>query len=56
MKLTRNIKFRRLMRLGHVMRMKEERVPKEALKGYIEGRRPGGRPQKEMFTCSGQRR
>ena len=24
--------------VGHSMMMKEERVPKEALKGYIEGR------------------
>jgi len=54
MELARNIRRRRLQRLGLVMRMKEERVPKETLKGYIEGRRPDGRPQ-EMFTCSGQR-
>ena len=27
------------------MRMKEERVPKKALNGYIEGRRPVGRPR-----------
>jgi hypothetical protein len=26
------------------MRMKDERVPKKALKGYIEDRRPVGRP------------
>jgi len=55
MELARNIRWRRLQRFGHVMRMKEERMPKEALKGYIEGRRPDGRLQKEMFTNSGQR-
>ena len=37
------------------MRMKEERVPKEVLRGYIEGRGPDGRPQKEMFTYNGQK-
>ena len=26
--------------VGHVMRLKQERVPNTALKGYIEGRRP----------------
>jgi hypothetical protein len=56
MELTRNIGLRRLQRVGHLMKTMEERVPKEALRGYIEGRRPVGRPQKEMFTCSGQRR
>jgi hypothetical protein len=27
------------------MKMKEERVPKKATNGYIEGRRPIGRPR-----------
>jgi len=26
-------------------RMKDERVPQKALKGYLEGRRPVGRPR-----------
>jgi len=39
MELTRNIRYRRLQRLGHAM-MKDERVPKKAVKGYTEGRRP----------------
>jgi predicted transcriptional regulator len=39
MELVRSIRGR-VQRLGHVMRMKEERVPKEALKEYIGGRRP----------------
>jgi hypothetical protein len=43
MELTRNISLRRLQWMGHVMRMKDDRVPKKALKGYIEGRRPVGR-------------
>jgi hypothetical protein len=29
--------------MGHVTRVEDERVPKKALKGYIEGRRPVGR-------------
>ena len=44
MELTRNSRWRRLQGLGHVMRMKEESVLKEALKGYVEGRRLVGRP------------
>jgi hypothetical protein len=39
MELTRNIRYRRLQWVGHVM-MKDEWVPKKALKGYTEGRRP----------------
>jgi len=35
--------LRRLQWVGHVVRMKDERVPKKALKRYIEGRRPVGR-------------
>ena len=45
MEVTRNIRLRRLKWVGHVMRLKVERVPKEALEGYIEGRRPIGRPR-----------
>jgi hypothetical protein len=37
--LTRNIRLRRLKWVGHVFRMKDKRVPKEALKGYKDGRR-----------------
>jgi len=36
------------------MGMKEERVPKKTLKGYIEGRRPTGSAQREMVTSRGQ--
>jgi len=45
MELTRNISYRRLQWVGLVMM--DEQVPKKALKGYTEGRRPverhGGR-------------
>jgi len=41
--LTRNIRLRRLQWVGHVMRMKDESVPKKGLKGHIEGRRSVGR-------------
>ena len=42
MELTRNVRLRRLQWVGHVLRMKDERAPKEALKEYmrVEGRRP----------------
>ena len=36
MELTKNKKLRRLQWVGHVMRMKDERVPTKALKGYKE--------------------
>jgi hypothetical protein len=44
MELTKNIRVKRLQLEGHVMRM-DERVPKNVLKGYIEGRRSVGRPR-----------
>jgi hypothetical protein len=31
------------------MRMKDERVPKKALKGHTEGRRSVGRPRRKWF-------
>jgi hypothetical protein len=43
MELTRNIRLRRRQWVGHVVRMKDERVPKKAMKGYTEARRPVGR-------------
>jgi hypothetical protein len=42
MELTRSIRLRRLQWVGHVMRMKDERVPKKVLKRYTEARRPAG--------------
>ena len=42
--LTRNTGLRRLQWVGHMMRIKDERVPKKAQKGYIDGRRPLGMP------------
>ena len=41
----RNIKLRRLQWVAHVLSMKDERAPKKALKGDIEGRRAVGRPK-----------
>ena len=43
MELTRSIRLRRLQCVGQVLRMKDERAPKKAMKRYIEGRRPVGR-------------
>ena len=45
MELTRNIRLTILQWVVRVMRMKDERVPKKALNGYREGRRPVGRPR-----------
>jgi hypothetical protein len=46
---TRNIRLRRLQWVGQVMRLKDERVPKKALKGYTEGRRQVGRTRGKWF-------
>jgi hypothetical protein len=59
--------LRRLQWVGHVMRMKEERVPKKALLGSTEERGPVGRPRgrwldamdrdaKRMLKCRNCRR
>ena len=45
MELTRNMRLRRLQRVGQVMRM-NERVPKKELKGHTEVRRPVGRSRR----------
>ena len=42
--LSRNIRWRRLQRVGHAIRVMDERVSEKSLNGYIEGRRPVGRP------------
>jgi hypothetical protein len=42
MELIRNIRWRRLQWVGHVV-LKDEWVPKKAMKGYTERRRPVGR-------------
>ena len=45
MKLASNIRHRRLQWVDHVMRMYVERVPRKALEGYIEEKKPVGRPR-----------
>ena len=53
--------------MGHVMRMKDERVRKKAFEGYTEERRPVGRPRgrwinavdrdaRRMLACRNWRR
>jgi hypothetical protein len=44
--LTRNIRLRRLQSVGHVIGMMDETVSKKALKGYVEWRKPVGRPRR----------
>jgi hypothetical protein len=48
--LTRNVRLRSMQWAGHVMGMKEERVPKKALIGYTKGK-----AQREVVRYSGQR-
>ena len=63
MELIRNVRLRRLQWVGCVLRMKDERVPKKALKGYVGGRRSGGRwidavdkDAKSILKCKNWRR
>ena len=51
MELTRNMGLRRLQWVSHVMRMKEERVPKRALLGSVEGRGPVGSPSRRWLDA-----
>ena len=37
--------MRKLQCVGHMLRMRDEKAPKKALKGYMEGRRYVGRPR-----------
>jgi hypothetical protein len=54
MELTRNIRLRRVQWVGHVMRLKDERVLNEVLKEYTEGRRPFGRPKRRWLEAVGR--
>jgi hypothetical protein len=54
LELARNISLRRLHWVGHVMRMKDDRVLKKALKEYVEGT-PVGRPGRRL-QWTGMRR
>jgi hypothetical protein len=67
MELTMNIRLRRLQWVGHVMSFKEKGCQRKPLKGYMEGRRPVGRPRgkllvavereaKRMFKCRNWKR
>jgi hypothetical protein len=47
--LPRNIRLRRDQWVGHVMGMRDETVTNKALKGYVEGRRPVGRPRRRWL-------
>lgn len=38
--------------MSHVTRIKDERVPKKALKGYIEGRIPVGKPRGRWLVAA----
>lgn len=54
MEVTRNIRLKKLQWVGHVLRMKEESLPKKALKGYIEGRRLVGKPRGKWIDAVGK--
>jgi hypothetical protein len=43
--------LRRLQWVGHVLRMKVERVPKKALLGAMEGRGPVGRSRRRWLAA-----
>jgi hypothetical protein len=45
MDVTRNIRLRRFQWVGYMLRVKDERAPTKALKGYISGRRPVWKPR-----------
>ena len=45
------LKYRRLRWLGHIARMKEDRLPKQLLFGTIEGVGRRGRPVKSWNEC-----
>jgi hypothetical protein len=44
-KIVEDIKIRRLGWAGHIIRMKEERIPKKVLNGNFRTTRPVGRPR-----------
>jgi hypothetical protein len=54
MELTRNIRLRGVQWVGHVMRLKNERVLKKVLKEYIDGRIPAGRPIRRWLEAVGR--
>ena len=54
MDLTRNIRLRRVQWMGHVMRMKDERVLNKVLKEYTERRRPVGSPKRRWLEAVGR--
>jgi len=51
MELTRNIRYRRLQWVGHVKMKDDKRVPKKALEGYTERRRPVERHRGRWFDA-----
>ena len=55
MELTKNISLRRLQWVGHVMRMKDERVLRKALGGYVARRRPVGEVRQRIEVSGGGR-
>ena len=43
--ITDHVRSQRIQWAGHVARMEEDRMPKSAMEGTMEGRRPVGRPR-----------
>jgi hypothetical protein len=44
--IVNDVKLRRLQWAGHVIRMPEERIPRNVMMGRLDGVRPIGRPRK----------
>jgi hypothetical protein len=49
-----NMRLRRLRWVGHATNAKDERIPKIAFKGYLEGRRPVGRQRGTWIDAVGR--
>ena len=50
-KISDLLKYRRLRWLGHIARIKDDRLPKQLLFGTIRGRGRRGRPVKSWNDC-----
>jgi hypothetical protein len=54
MELTKNTKLRRIQWVGHVMKMREERVLKKTLKGRVKRGSPVARSRERWLDAVGR--